>query len=117
MRTSRLGRFVIGTILAAYMVPAILSPRSVLGEIIFFKLNSSLSVRNDRIIDTGERPYWTSRRYLASLEQFSNDHILSATESWINVDSRDLFVELEAMYPPTPGHLFPQNIFRAPPLS
>ncbi len=117
MRNSRLFRVIIGALLAAYLIPAILSPRNLPGDALIFKLHSSLSVQNSRSIDLDERPYWTSHRHLTSSEQFLSDHILSVAEPLMSVITPERSVEIQAVFLPTPTSLCPQNALRAPPLS
>ena len=114
MRDSRINRLFVGTILWAYLVTGALSSRSLLGQELFFKLDSSLSVQNERSIDLDERPYWTSHKHLTSPEQFSSDHILSAAEpgsalSLLNSllkSGRRIFRHLHFSFHPTPfAHL------------
>jgi hypothetical protein len=104
-------------LLVAYMVPGFLSPESLFGQALFFKLDSSLSVRNDRSIALDERPYWTSHKHLTSSEQFLSDHILSVAEPLMSVITPERSVEIQAAILPTPTSLCPQNALRAPPLS
>jgi len=117
MRNSRLFRIIIGTLLGAYLIPAILSPRNLPGDALVFKLDSSLSVQNGRSIDLDERPYWTSHRHLTSSEQFLSDHILSIAEPLMGVITPERSLEIQAAFLPTPTALCPQNALRAPPLS
>ena len=117
MKNSRLSRLIIGALLAAYLIPAILSPRNLLGDALIFKLNSSLSVQNDRSINIDERPYWTSHKHLTSSEQFLSDHILSIAEPLMSVITPERSLEIQTAFLPIPISLCPQNALRAPPLS
>jgi hypothetical protein len=117
MKNSRVSDFVVGIILAAYLIPAILSPRNLPGETLIFKLHSSLSVQNDRSIDLDERPYWTSHRHLNSSERFLSDHVLSIAEPLMGAITPERSVEIQAAFLPPHTSLSPQNALRAPPLS
>lgn len=117
MRNSRLFRLILGGLLAAYLIPAILSPRNLIGQTLIFELHSSLSVQKGRSIDLDERPYWTSHRHLTSSEQFFSDHILSIAEPLMSVITPECSVEIQSAFLPTPAALCPQNALRAPPLS
>ena len=117
MSDSKFNRRFIGAILVAYMVTGALSPRSLLGQVLFFKLDNAPSVQNERSIDLDERPYWTSHKHLTSSEQFSSDHILNIAEPWISVIAPERFVEIQVAYLPTLAPLFSSITFRAPPRS
>ncbi len=117
MRDSRINRFFVGTILWAYLVTGALSPRSLLGQELFIKLDSFLSVQIERSIDIDERPYWTSHKHLTSSEQFSGDHILSAAGPWIGVVAPERSVEIQPARLPGPASFVPSNTLRAPPRS
>ncbi len=45
MKNSRVSHFVLGAIIAAYLVPAILSPRNLIGQTLIFELHSSFQSR------------------------------------------------------------------------
>ncbi len=117
MRNSKLFRFIIGALLAAYLIPAILSQRNLIGQTLIFELHSSLSVQSGQSIDLDERPYWTSHRHLTSSEQFLSDHILSIAEPLMGVITHERSLEIQAAFLPTLTALCPQNALRAPPLS
>ncbi len=115
MGNSRIRHIVIAGILGAYMVPGILSSTSLLGQALFFKLDPSFSVHNDRSIDIDERPYWTSHRHFTSSEQFSSGQFLNVAGPWISIITPLRYTEIPAAYIPTPIPLFPPNPLRAPP--
>ncbi len=117
MRNPSVFRLIVGVLLAAYLFPAILSPRNLSGEALIFKLDSSLSVPNVRSIDLDERPYWTSHRHLTTSEQFLSDHILCMADPLMSVIAPERILEIQAAFLPTPTALCPQNALRAPPLS
>jgi hypothetical protein len=117
MKNSRVSHFVVGAIIAAYLVPAILSPRNLPGQPLIFELHSSLSVQNDRSIDLDERPYWTSHRHLTSSERFLSDHILTIAEPLMGVITPERSGEIQATFLPPHTSLSPQSALRAPPLS
>ena len=116
MRNSGLGRLITGAILGAYLITGILSPRGLLLQALHFKLDRSLSLRNERSNDLDERPYWTSHKHLISSEQFSGDHILNTAKPWISVITPTLYLKTQAVFLPTLAYLFPQNALRAPPI-
>jgi hypothetical protein len=116
MRNSGLGRLITGVILGAYLVTGILSPRGLLLQALHFKLDNSLSFRNERSNDIDERPYWTSHKHLISSEQFSGDHILNTAKPWISVITPTLSLKTQAAFLPTLAYFFPQNALRAPPI-
>ena len=117
MNNSRISHAVVGAIIAAYLVPAILSPRNLLGQSLIFELHSSLSVQNNRSVDLDERPYWTSHRHLISSERFLSDHCLTTSEPLMGVITPERSVEIQAALLPIHTSLSPQNALRAPPLS
>ncbi len=117
MGNSRIRNIVIAAILGAYMVPSILSPTSLLGQSLIFKLDPSFTVQNGRSIDVDERPYWTSHRHLTFSEQLSGDQILNSAEPWISIVASQRLSNIPAVFIPTPIPLFPPNPLRAPPLS
>ena len=115
MRNSGLGSLVTGVILGAYLVTGILSPRGLLVQPLHSKLDNALSLQTEQTNDLDGRPYWMSHKHLTSLEQFSGDHLLSATDPWASVISPELSVKVQAAFLPTPAYFFPQNALRAPP--
>ena len=117
MNNSRVNHFVVVAIIAAYLVPAILSPRNLPGQALIFKLHSSLSVQNNRNIDSDERPYWTSHRHLISSERFLSGHILTAAERLMDLIPDEQSVPGQAAFLPLPRTLSPSSALRAPPLS
>ena len=117
MNNSRVNHFVVAAIIAAYLVPAILSPRNLPGQTLIFKLHSSLSVQNNRNIDSDERPYWTSHRHLISSERFLSGHMLTAAEPLMDVITDERSVPIQAAFLQIPTSLSPSSALRAPPLS
>ena len=117
MGNSRIKHLLVIAILGTYVVPCMLSSRSLLGQPLFFKLDPSFSVHNDRNIDIDERPYWTSHRHLTSSEHFSNDQVLNAAVLWTSIVDPQCFCEMPAVFIPTPVIIFPPNYLRAPPVS
>jgi hypothetical protein len=117
MNNSRVSHFVVGAIIAAYLVPAILSSRNLPGQALVFELHSSLLVQTVRSIDTDERPYWTSHRHLISSERFLSDHIFAAAEPLMGVVTAERSLEIQAAFLPLHPSPSPQNALRAPPLS
>lgn len=116
MENLRFNRLHVAVLLAAYLVTGILSPTTLLCQTSFFKLNNSISARDDRSIALDERPYWTSHKHLTSLEQFSSDHILNAAEPWISATDSEQTIDLHTVFLSTPAFLFSSNALRAPPL-
>lgn len=117
MEHLRFNRLSVATLLAAYLVTGSLSPTTLLCQALFFKLDNSISVRDDQSIVLDERPYWTSHKHLTSPEQFSNDHILGAAEPWTSAIGSEQTLDIQAAILPSPAPLFSSNALRAPPLS
>lgn len=117
MKNSTFDRFAVAAILFAYLGTGNLSPMNLLGQSFFLKLDDSRSLHNERSINLDERPYWTSHKHITSSEQFSTDHLLTAAEPWVSAAVAKQTIEIPADVPPTPGHILPQSLLRAPPLS
>gem|GEM_PF-5271144 len=117
MRHRRFNRLSVTAVLAAYLVTSVFSATSLLGQSSFFKLDNSISFRNDRSIVLDERPYWTAHKHLISSEQSSSDHILGTASPSINVIESEGTLDRHEIYLPAASHLFSSNALRAPPLS
>lgn len=117
MRSSGLGRIIIGVVLGAYLGTGILSPRVPLVQMLHGKFDNSLSFQNERSIDIDETPYWTSHKHLTTPELFSSDHIICAAEPWVSVITPELSFEIQSAILPIPAPFSPSNAFRAPPRS
>lgn len=117
MKHTPFTRIITTALLAAYLATGILSPTCLLSQSSFFKLDNSITFRNDRSIALDERPYWTSHKHLISSEQFSNDHILGAAAPWINAADTGETVASHAIILPAASTSFSSNALRAPPLS
>ncbi len=117
MNISRVKHIAVVAIIAAYLVPAILSARNLPGQALIFELHSSLSVQNGRGSDLDARPYWASHRHLMSSERFLSDHIPAASKPLMSVIIPERTVETQAAVSPLAHTLSPQSALRAPPLS
>ena len=102
-------------LLAAYLITGALSPKTLLGQSLFVKLDQSLSGQDARSIVFDERPFWTSHKHLQSSERWTEYDAVPPSGFWSPVfDFEPFFVPRDRDIH-RDGPSFPAAALRAPP--
>ena len=117
MKANRHSGHTVAVLLAAYLITGVLSPKTLLGESLFTKLDQSLSGQSTHSIVLDERPFWTSHKHLESSDRWFEQHAVLTSGLWSPVFNLELFLTPldREIHPDLP--CFPTAALRAPPKS
>jgi len=102
-------------LLATYLVTGVLSPKMLLAQSLFAKLDQSLSGQDQHSIVLDERPFWTSHKHLQSSERWSGLEAFPIPGVWSPVITAERLIIPGDHQTYRESPYFPSAALRAPP--